>query len=218
MSELEPPNTQPAVEGETPESHPLFDDTPPEPRARRTRSKRAKAAPTKARAAREARPASSPRVNATRAQLERGVSNTVHSIAFAVSMLDPVDGAIIAEGEANLTSAVMQTADTNPRFKRWLEDALKGGTYLQLVAAVGAIAVPIAARHMRLPPALAFAATRQPRMATDPNPDMFAPTEPAPVTHEPGRIYQDEGGAYTVDEAGNVVPVASPNGDGSAQL
>lgn len=206
----------------TPDAAPLGDapvlppaDEAPESRERKRRSKGAAGSrePRKPRERAEARPARSPRTATTRQAMERGVANTVHSIAFAVSMLDPVDGAIIANGSDDLVAAVMATADQNPGFKRWLDDALKGGTYLQLVAAVGAIAIPIAARHLPLPPAFAFAASRP---KPDRAPDTI-PTEwnPPSSTHEPGVIYEDEAGPYTVDAAGNVVPVGS-NGDAAA--
>jgi hypothetical protein len=156
-------------------------DTPPAPSRRRRRSSSA------------AKPGRKPNTNARastrRSAVERGVSNTINAMAFTVTMLDEFDGACIARGEADLTGAVMATADANPRFFAWLEGAIKGGSYLQLVAASGAILVPILAHHRLLPPSLAFAMPQAERA-----PD-YPPPAPEPQEASYGGDGEPVGGA-----------------------
>lgn len=206
------------------ERNPQPEDEAPALAARRTRTSapresKGKRSTRRAAARADTKPARAVRsretASMTRAALERGLEQSIQGIAIAVTILDAEDGAIIARGEPRLTAALLATADQNPRFKQRLEEMLQGGTYMQLAVALGAIVLPITMRHVPLPPAFRQAAVLA-QSAGEQAPD--APPagwgDEDQIVHVPGTIYSDEHGAYTIDEAGNVVPF---NGDPATQ-
>lgn len=196
---------------------------PDEAPARREPRTRAARKPRKARGAARAdtRPARAPREREAKSVsttiLAKGLEQTIQGVAIAVTILDAEDGAIISRGEPRLTAALIATAEQNPRFKKRLEEMLEGGTYMQLAVAVGAIVLPITMRHVPMPAAFRHAAVMA-QAAGEQAPDAPPPGwgEGAPIVHEPGVIYQDVHGPYTIDDAGNVVPVGSDE-HGAAQ-
>lgn len=177
----------------------------------------------------DTRPARAPRTreasSTSRVLLAKGLEETLQGIAIAVSIIDAEDGAIIARGEPRLTAALVATAEQNPRFKARLEALLEGGTYMQLAVAVGAIALPITMRHVPVPPQLrSAAALMQSRgeQAPDAPPAEWSMPGEAPTPGfvaadgtvlYPGVAYRDEGGAYTIDDAGNVITLDESSGD-----
>jgi hypothetical protein len=222
------PDATPLGAEELPDASPQPEDAAPEPRERKARTPRQprKRKTRATRAPREdTRPARGARTRETtsigRAALERGLQDSMQGIAIAVTLIDAEDGAIIARGEPRLTKALIATADQNPNFKRRLEELLQGGTYMQLAVAVGAIVLPITLRHVPgLPPAFRQASVLAQDSAVfvpdappagwgdaAPSGDL-SPLMQAPILsdYEPGRVYRDEQGAYTVDAEGNVTP------------
>lgn len=199
-------------------------DAAPSREARADRTRKAPREPRKTRRERaDTRPARGGRVKTTTSLsdtvLRKGISESIQALAIAATLIDPVDGATIAQGEARLTDALMATARANPAFKARLEGMLQGGTYMQLAFAVGAIVLPITMRHLPMPPAFKAAAVMATSHAmSDGAPDHvpaewepFGPTAdvlraPDGTPLVPGVVYRDAEGAYVIDEHGNVQP------------
>jgi len=83
--------------------------------------------------------------------IQAGLDTMFTGVAMAVGMFEPTDGAIIAQGGPQLSSALVKVAENDPRVRKALERLMTGSAWGQVIAAAGAIVVPILAHHGVMP-------------------------------------------------------------------
>ena len=87
--------------------------------------------------------------------IEEGLNQQFTILGTVVSMANAYDGRVILEGTPQLSKALADLCDKNPKVKRNIERMLAGGTYGEVLIAAGLIAVPIMANHGLMPPSIA---------------------------------------------------------------
>lgn len=92
-----------------------------------------------------------------RNNLKGRLQETVGAVGLMVAVVEPFDGMAILNGAENLATALDNLAAENPSVQRTLEQLLQVSAWGQVMTAVAAIAVPIAAHHGILPAQLAGA-------------------------------------------------------------
>jgi hypothetical protein len=126
---------------------------------------------------------------AAKAPLQKRLQEAFGAIGIVVSVRNEYDGTCILTGAERLSIALDNLAKQNPAVRRTLEAVLAGGAYGEVLFAVSAILLPIAANHGVLPEHV-----KQPMGV------LFSlPTHDG---HKPG----------------DVAPTAPDNGDGAASV
>lgn len=75
-----------------------------------------------------------------------------NGLAFAIQLVNPEDGRIIASGSADVATALVNLGRQDKQWRKWLEKASAPGKYGELMLALGfGIVVPIMANHGLLP-------------------------------------------------------------------
>lgn len=87
----------------------------------------------------------------SKAPLQKRLQEAFGAIGLVISMRNPYDGRAILEGAERLSTALDHLARENSSVRRTLEMVLAGGVYGEVLFAVAAIALPIAANHGMLP-------------------------------------------------------------------
>jgi len=101
--------------------------------------------PTKDKAPKGASPRGNTWVNAK--SIEVSLNETIMGIGLGVKLLNSFDGETIISGAPKLSSALVDLATNDPRYRKYLESASAPGKYGPLIMAVGGIALPIAMNH-----------------------------------------------------------------------
>lgn len=84
--------------------------------------------------------------------IEEGLNTQFTLVGTIVSVANQYDGRVILEGAPELSKALSNLCDKNPKVKRNIERMLAGGTYGEVIIAAALIAVPIMANHNLMPP------------------------------------------------------------------
>ena len=79
--------------------------------------------------------------------VEATLTQTLEGIGLGVKLLNSFDGETIIAGAPKLSSALVDLATNDPRYRKFLESASAPGKYGPLLIAVGGIALPIAMNH-----------------------------------------------------------------------
>lgn len=80
-------------------------------------------------------------------ELEKAIHGAVATIGIGVGIVSKFDGLVLMEHSADLADALAALAMSNPKIRKAIEAAVSGAQWSSVLAAVGAIVLPIAAAH-----------------------------------------------------------------------
>ena len=84
-------------------------------------------------------------------QIEERLTELVAMAAVFTTYRNEYDGMVVAAKAPDVVTNLMRLAQENPRIKKLLDTLVLGSTYAELVASLGAVAIPIMVNHNMLP-------------------------------------------------------------------
>lgn len=86
------------------------------------------------------------------ATVEDALKRYFSTLSFTITLVNPEDGRIIAEGGDAVAVALVNLGRKDKQWRKWLERAAAPGKYGELIVALGfGIVVPVMANHGLLP-------------------------------------------------------------------
>lgn len=92
-----------------------------------------------------------PRAKAWKETMAVQLNAQMVGIGMLVGQINEFDGMAIINGSENFVARTIELAEADPKFRKGVENALKGNAYAGWVVSIAAIAVPILANHKMLP-------------------------------------------------------------------
>ncbi|MGE3449592.1 MAG: hypothetical protein AB7H92_18650 [Microbacteriaceae bacterium] len=143
------------------------------------------------------------------AQREKHYTASLARVGAIIYAFNATDGLIFLEGVPRTAKALAAVSEQNPTIGKVLDAMVKSGAWLELGAALGVVAVPIAVNHGKLPPIAAAFVTGDLETIASAMTPVAPPPAPAPAPEpvaEPVDGASPENGAGLVD--GFQVPAA----------
>lgn len=101
---------------------------------------------------RNTKPGTGPKKSWAKAtQVEAALNKYVDGLSLVVSLVNPVDGTIIAKGTPAVVHEIIELARVDPKLRKTLEAISAPGKYGPLMLALGSLALPLMVNHKLLP-------------------------------------------------------------------